>query len=269
VTERLPRFTVDLGSQWESEPPSFNEDRTLLDAAMLVTAIPVTVVFRLIEGQYPSQVLQAISSSTPSTSSTAAVGGSAPGTTAAPIPAQKGFLITNGVLSLIYGIASAIGDNPKVEELSPWVGRLSAGLVFVTACFSAPWISTDSDQISDWGWEPWGFGTACALVYICAQEKSEEEKPIANMPFVTSGLSAILLVFYILQFVKEGKRDPTTDLGFSSAMLTTVPGLINAVKLVPDDGPPIVAAVDLVCNFADLFVAIVQAISLSSPGLPA
>lgn len=89
------------------------------------------------------------------------------------------------------------------------------------------------------------------------------------MPFVTSGLSAILLVFYILQFVKEGKRDPTTDLGFSSAMLTRVPGLINAVKLVPDDGPPIVAAVDLVCNFADLFVAIVQAISLPSPGLPA
>jgi hypothetical protein len=128
----------------------FNEDLTLLDAAMLVTAIPVTVVFRLIEGQYPSQVLQAISSSTPSTSSTAAVGGSAPGTTAGPIPAQKGILITNGVLSLIYGIASAIGDNPKVEELSPWVGRLSAGLGFVTACFSAPWISTDSDQISDW-----------------------------------------------------------------------------------------------------------------------
>jgi hypothetical protein len=27
---------------------------------MLVTAIPVTVVFRLIEGQYPSQVLQPI-----------------------------------------------------------------------------------------------------------------------------------------------------------------------------------------------------------------
>jgi hypothetical protein len=89
------------------------------------------------------------------------------------------------------------------------------------------------------------------------------------MPFVTSGLSEILLVFYILQFVKEGKRDPTTDLGFSSAVLTTFPGLINAVKLAPDYGPPIVAAADVVCNFANLFVAILQADSLSSPGLPA
>lgn len=39
---------------------------------MLVTAIPVTVVFGLIEGQYPSQVLQLISPFTPGTSNAAA-----------------------------------------------------------------------------------------------------------------------------------------------------------------------------------------------------
>jgi hypothetical protein len=41
--------------------------------------------------------------------------------------------------------------------------------------------------------------------------------------------------------------------------------LINAVKLAPAYGPPIVAAADVVRNFANLFVAIVQANSLSSP----
>src|SRR5215469_16243826 len=243
---------------------------------MLVTAIPVTVVFRLIEGQYPSQVLQPISPFTPSTSSAAAEGRSAQalGSIAAPIPAQKAILITNGVLSTIYGIASAIGDNPQVEDLSPWVGRFSTGLGLVITCLGAPWISTDSDQIGDLDWEPWGFGTTFALVYIISLPdfKRSDGTPIADqeyLPFLTSGLSAILLLWYILQFVEEGKRDPTTDLGFASGLLTTFPGLINAVKLVPEDGPPIVALADVACNFADLFVAIFQANSLSSPGLAA
>jgi hypothetical protein len=251
----------------------FNEDLTLLNAAMLVTAIPVTVVFRLIEGQYPSQVLP-INPFTPGTRRAAAVSNSAQalGGTAASIPVQKGFLITNGVLSSIYGIASAIGDNPKVEKLSPWVGQFSAGLGSVMACFGAPWISTDSDQIGPLDWEPWGFGTAFALFYIVTVKTDAEGKPIGDqesLPFVVSCLSAILLLWYILQFVEEGKRDPTTNLGFASALLTTAPGLINAVKLAPDYGPPIVAAADVVCNFANLFVAIVQPNSLSLPGLPA
>ena len=37
----------------------------------------------------------------------------------------------------------------------------------------------------------------------------------------------------------------------------------------PDYGPPIVAAADMLCNIANLFVAIAQAGSLSSPGSPA
>jgi hypothetical protein len=252
----------------------FNEPLTLLNAAMLVTAIPVTVAFRLIEGQYPSQVLQPIKPFTPGASRAAAVSNSAPalGSTAAPLPAQKAILITNGVFSIIYGIASAVGDNPKVENLSPWVGRFSAGLGFLMTCLGAPWISTDSDKIGDLDWEPWGFGTAFALVYIVTLKTDSEGNPIGDqesLPFMVSGLSAILLLCYILQFVEEGKRDPTTNLGFASGLLTTFPGLINAVKLVPDYGPPIVAASDVVCNFANLFVAIFQANSLSSPGLPA
>jgi hypothetical protein len=115
---------------------------------------------------------------------------------------------------------------------------------------------------------PRGFGTAFALVYIVTLKTDSEGNPIGDqesLPFMVSGLSAILLLWYILQFVEEDKRDPTTNLGFSSALLTTFPGLINAVKLAPEYGPPIVAAADVVCNFANLFVAIVQANSLSSP----
>jgi hypothetical protein len=247
----------------------FNEPLTLLNAAMLVTAIPVTVVFRLIEGQYPSQVLP-INPFTPGTRRAAAADSSAPalGSTAASIPVQKGFLITNGVLSIIYGTACAIGDNPKVEKLSPWVGRLSAGLGFVMTCFGAPWISNDSDKIGGLEMAPWGFGTAFALVYIVTLPDFALY-PQDALPLLTSILSANLLFWYILQFDKEQKGDPTTNLGFSSAVLTTFPGLINAVKLAPEYGPPIVAVADLVCNFANLFVAILQADSLSSPGLPA
>jgi hypothetical protein len=86
---------------------------------------------------------------------------------------------------------------------------------------------------------------------------------------LVSALNAILLLWYILQFIEEGKSNPTTNLGFSSALLTAFPGSINAVKLAPDYGPPIVAASDVICNFANLFVGIVQANSLSSPSLPA
>lgn len=136
-------------------------------------------------------------------------------------------------------------------------------------CLGGPWISTDSDQIGDLDWQPWGFGMAFALVYIISLP-NEDGNSIADknlMPFLTSASSAILLLWYILQFVEEGKRDPTTDLGFSSALLTTLPGLINAVKLWPVDGPLIVAVADVVCNFANLWVVIFQANSLSSPAL--
>jgi len=270
IWEQVLNFQIEIPVISGLYQLMFNEPLTLLNAAMLATAIPVTVVFRLIEGQYPSQVLQPISPFSPGTSRAVAAANSAPalGSTAAPLPAQKAILITNGVFSIIYGIASAIGDNPQVEELSPWVGRFSAGLGFVMTCFSAPWISTDSDQIGPLDWEPWGFGTAFALVYIVTLKTDSEGNPIGDqesLPFMVSGLSAILLLWYILQFVEEGKRDPTTNLGFSSALLTTFPGLINAVKLTPEYGPPIVAVADVACNFANLFIAIFQANSLSSP----
>jgi hypothetical protein len=80
------------------------------------------------------------------------------------------------VLSLIYGFACAIGDNPTDEEPPPWVGRFPAGLGFVITCFGAPWISTDSDQIGQLDWEPWGFGMGISLIYIATQRRDSQNK---------------------------------------------------------------------------------------------
>jgi hypothetical protein len=219
-----------------------------------------------------SLIRSALAPIAPGTSSASAAADSAPalGSTAASIPVQKLILIANGVLSSIYGIVSAIGDNPT-EESPPLVGRLSAGLGFVITCFGAPWISNDSDKIV-LGWVSWGFGMGCSLGYIATQKRDSEGNLIGDqesLPFMVSCLNATLLLLYIYQFAEEGKGDPTTDLGFSSAVLTTFPGLINAVKLAPDYGPLIVMAADVVCNLANLYVAIFQANSLSSPALPA
>jgi hypothetical protein len=233
----------------------FNEDLTLLNVVMLVAAIPVTMVFRLLEEKYPSEMLQPITTSD-------ALRASALGSSAAPIAAQKACFIVTGVLSAAYGMCSAVGDNPK-GATPEWLGAATAGIAALMTAFSAPWIYTDSDSITDTDWEPWGFGTACVLVNIAAVKKPPPSDQAAA--FLNSGQGAMLLFWDVFQFVEDAKTDPATDMGFASNLFTAVPSLINAIKLVPDYGPVIASTTDIVCYLCNGFLCFVEAATLG-PG---
>jgi hypothetical protein len=231
----------------------FNEDLTLLNVIMLVAAIPVTLVFRLLEGQYPSQVLQPITAYD-------AVRTSALGSSAAPVAAQKACLIVNGVLSAVYGLCSAAGDNPN-GETPGWLGAATAGIGALMAAFDAPWIYTDSDEITEVDWEPWGFSTAIVLVNIAAVKRPPPSDQSAA--FLNSGEGAMELFWDVFQFVENAKTDPATDMGFASDLFTAVPSLINAIKLVPDYGPVIASTTDIVCYLCNAFLCFVEAATLA------
>jgi hypothetical protein len=243
----------------------FKEDLTLLNVIMLVAAIPVTVVFRLVEGQYPSQVLQPITTFDPRAS--------ALGSPQAPVAAQMACFMVSGVLSMAYGICCAAGDNPEGEP-PEWLGAATVGIASLMTAFGAPWIYTDSDEISQVDWEPWGFGTAFVLLNIALvkwpPEDEVEFSGATKAALLNSIQGAFLLFWDILQFVEDIKidpskqTDPATDIGFASNLFTTVPTLINAIKLVPDYGPVIASVTDVVCYLCNALLCFVQALELSA-----
>jgi hypothetical protein len=248
-------YSIDIPPITQLYKLLFNEDLTLLNVIMLVAAIPVTIVFRLFEGQYPSQKLSPITAS-------GLMQAEALGSSAAPVAAQRACFITNGILSMAYGLLSAAGDNPKGDAL-PWLGAATAGIAALMTAFSAPWIYSDSDAITDVDWEPWGFGTAFVLVNIGAVKKpppSDESAAALN-----SAEGAFSLFWDVFQFVEDGKTDPATDLGFASDLFTAVPSLINPVKLVPDYGPVIASTTDIVCYLCNAFLCFIRAAALQSP----
>jgi hypothetical protein len=253
-------YSIDIPPITQLYQLLFKEDLTLLNVIMLVAAIPVTVVFRLLEGQYPSQVLQPITASDPTRAS-------ALGSPAAPVAAQKACLILSGVLSMAYGICSAAGDNPEGEP-PKWLGAATVGIASLMTAFGAPWIYTDSDDISQVDWEPWGFGTAFVLFNIALVKwPSEDEVEFSGATkaaLLNSIQGAFLLFWDIFQFVEDKKTDPATDIGFASNLFTTVPTLINAIKLVPDYGPIIASVTDIVCYLCNALLCFGQALALGA-----
>jgi len=246
-------YAIDIPPFTQLYKLLFDEDLTLLNVATLVVAIPVTIVFRLVEQQYPSQVLQPLTAAFPTRTAALA-------SPAAPVPAQKACLITNGVLSMAYGLVSAASDNPK-GELPGWLGALSAGLSTVMAAFSAPWIYSDSADISDFDWEPWGFDVAFVLVTIAQLKYPAADE---DAPFVNGIEGAFLLFWNIFQFVEDKKTDLGTDLGFANSLFSAVPELVNPIKLVPDYGTVIAATIDIVGYLCSAFLYFVQAAALTS-----
>ena len=72
------------------------------------------------------------------------------------------------------------------------------------------------------------------------------------------------MFFDVVQFVTEGKTDPATDIGFASNLFTTIPTLINAIKLVPDYGVLIASTTDIVCYLCNAALCFYQAAALHS-----
>ncbi len=140
----------------------FGEPLTLLNLATLVVAIPVTVIYRVVTGEYPQDSYNA-NPYQPWAASTSTAQVSGPQRALAGIApdwAQKTIGTASGIFNLVYGIINGLNDfnyplirhglsqNPIYAKL----GNLAVGLGLVNAALDYPGFSTDLDKISLGTW---------------------------------------------------------------------------------------------------------------------
>src|SRR5262249_38763311 len=129
----------------------FGEPLTILNALMLVVSIPVTIMWRIVEGQWPSDSLGA-------SATRAARLGSAPPLLHRLIAYANA--ITTACLGIVLGVGDAAGDG----DVPLYIGRAGlAGSVLVSV-FSIP--SFGSDNPAGIDWSAWGVGLAIGLLNI-------------------------------------------------------------------------------------------------------
>ena len=238
----------------------FNEPLTLLNLATLVAAIPLTIICRVVEGQYPSALFPPVSVM------------QAGGVAAAPEIVVRYLGIFNGMLAFGYGTVNAIGD-AEGDEASPVISKISLGLGLLMEAFSFPLIGSNASEVSSDDWVAYGFGVAIALLGIGGVSYTGSDgKPTSPIDGVvqsvlTSILNIMLLTVTIIAFVDDGKTDPGTDVGFAAGLVSALPGLINPAKLAPQPAPVIVGVVDFVggCVLGALEIAVAVLVTLAQP----
>jgi hypothetical protein len=229
----------------------FGEPLTFVNVALLVTAIPVTVTYRVAFGRYPSQDLPAA----------AAVG--MDGTSGPQHPADTAKVIGivlglfGGIANMIGGIVSSLAEldkkaPPIIAKVSTAIGSLLAASSFPVSDISKP----DAYDLGEFGLGLAGLG----LSLFGLKEFEEEIQSLMDtlLPFLNSALNIALLVMYCVQAGKEGI---SSGWQFAAGVLSTFPSILNPLKLINSIGGVILGVVYGVTGFAvgalDLVAALI------------
>jgi hypothetical protein len=227
----------------------FGEPLTFLNAATLVAAIPVTIIFRVVEGQYPSQALPSV----------AATGVSSPA--AASRVVQKMLASFNAMFAYAQGLCSAIGDSMGTKA-PPNVDKMTAGLGLFTAALGTPAISSDSPSTDDW--VVFGLGSAWALAGVFALGNFQLADE-AVLPWCTGAMGCISLIAVIVAFVENGHHDVTANAGLANGIASAAPAMFNPVKLAPEPGPVVLGVLDFVGGITVAVTDLIMGFSEPAP----
>jgi len=238
----------------------FGEPLTFLNLATLVAAIPLTIICRVVEGQYPSALFPPVSIM------------QAGGIAAAPALIQRYLGIFNGMLAFGYGTVNAVAD-AEGDEAAPVLSKISLGLGLLMETFAFPLIDNDPGDVSTDDWAAYGVGMSIALLGIGGVSyKGSDGNQTTPMDGVVQSvltmiLNIMLLTTTITAFVEDGKTDAGTDVGFAAGLVSALPGLINPVKLGPQPAPAIVGVVDFVggCVLGALEIAVAVIVTSVRP----
>jgi len=240
----------------------FNEKLTFLNLATLVAAIPVTILFRVIEGKYPSQAGLPTATALVEEQRLAQVSGV---TKAAPKVAQQVLATFTGVFAIVQGICNGIGD-AEGDDAPPITGVLSAGLGLLITVFTVPAITADTPSEEDW--LVFGISAAWALQDALALPNFNLADQ-AVLPWCNSGMGLLVLICTIIAFVEDGNTDVISDIGFAGGIASAIPGVLNAVKLAPEPAALVVGVVDVIGGVVSGFIDILVAYASVGSALPA
>jgi hypothetical protein len=209
----------------------FGEPLTVLNAVALIAAIPVTIIYRVAEGRYPSE--DGITGST--------VGLETTRTTVTPDVLKKMQGLIGGCIALglgiVRGIVDIIGTPPEGEEPSPSL-RVGAIMVLV---FSVAYVSTffplmiPGPTPTAEAWAAWGLGLALALLgtFGVINLKSLQQGVFKGvLPFLRLGLGIARFIVFIVAFAQSKNRNPVTDMQFARNLFLELPPMFNWLKLL-------------------------------------
>lgn len=207
---------------------AFREDLTVLNLAMLVAAIPVTIVYRVLAGLYPSQDVQ----------------------TKPREALRNAFGILGGFATLCAGVANASadwlatvtaggegtegGDLGPVAKLSGILG-LCAGMVLAGA--TEPNVTAESPEPNDW--VIWGVGFAplfAALITMAVGGKFQKAGEVLDIVSSVVLAASSIAVVIVAAVAFSEKKQPTNvdELALASLILLAAPGIVNPVKYVTE-----------------------------------
>ncbi len=200
---------------------------TFLDLIAFVVAIPVTLVYRIVEGSYPSfQLLTAGAAQTAAT-----------------------------ILARIQGISSAIANvlagffNAIFDSISIAGGELTLLSTIINVIVS---IDLASNLVIGDVLTPEVWVVVASIISLLMLVLNSIPDIPSEIPSITGvALSPLLLVAY-WQIYAKSQEGSTDALGLSANVIGALPAIVNPIKFAPLTTPaPLVAPIaDLVCGLA-------------------
>lgn len=212
----------------------FGEPLTFLNLLTLVAAIPVTIIYRVAEGVYPSQALS---------QEAASVQAGQLGPVAAEVLG-----VFAAIVSIAAGIIDAVSDT-EGDDPPPILGKIVLGVSFVAVAVSFPMISGTPTSTD---WAIFGVSAAAGVLNVFGvfTFQGDAATVMAHLlPALLSILSTGSLALAIVAFVQAQKKDPDTDIGFAEGLISALPGMINPLKLLGEELALVVGVVDGIGGF--------------------
>jgi hypothetical protein len=216
----------------------FNEDLTILNAVTLVSAIPVTIIYRVATGNYPSQdgIAGAVAANGVQRQNSP---------TADVITKMQGTI--GGVIALGLGVVRGVVD--LAGATPPRIGTifvLSFGL-----CYSAVYypLMIPGSTAKPMQWAAWGLGAALAtlgtfgVLNLKGLSEAVQARVKGLLTFLRVSLAIARFVVYIVSFVTANNTKVMSDLTFARNLFLELPPMFNWLKLLANTTANIVLTV--------------------------
>ena len=158
----------------------FAEKLTFLNLVTLVAVIPITIIFRVVEGKWRSTAgLPALGAMQASRAGVA------------PKLVQRIFGILTGILAMAQGLVNGLGD-AMGDDAAPILSKITVGIGLFIAGFSYPLIYADAGSLSSLDWATYGIGVSRVLLKIGGIPSGDGDEDVLLSKRVLSVLTSIL-----------------------------------------------------------------------------